>query len=86
MQALLEGKPIELSKMPPPPPGMICPATPISSIPLQSTAQEEIPDFIDMNSKTDPAMYNAPPQAETVLGALEQRLTKYQVDICSYFH
>ncbi|XP_022690568.1 coiled-coil and C2 domain-containing protein 1-like isoform X2 [Varroa jacobsoni] len=78
LQALLEGKPIELSKMPPPPPGMICPATPISSIPLQSTAQEEIPDFIDMNSKTDPAMYNAPPQAQTVLGALEQRLAKYQ--------
>ncbi|OQR74906.1 coiled-coil and C2 domain-containing protein 1-like [Tropilaelaps mercedesae] len=78
LQALLEGKPVDLVKMPPSPPRMAASVSRAAARPTLQPEQEELIKFIDMNAKTDPTVYKAPAQAQTILGALEQRLAKYK--------
>ena len=72
-QALAEGKPIDLSGMPPPPHLLGTQAPP------KSAPKVENPDDNELDVKDDPSIYKAPPAAETILESLEQRLAKYEV-------
>lgn len=76
-QALAEGKPIDLSGMPPPPNMRGATATP------QPAPHVEIPANSELDVKEDPTLYKAPPPAQTILESLEQRLAKYEVGFAS---
>ena len=70
---MAEGKPIDLSGMPPPPSTLVAGA---ASIP---TPKAEKPEDYELDVKEDPTFYKAPPAAQSILESLEQRLAKYEV-------
>ncbi|XP_003738228.1 coiled-coil and C2 domain-containing protein 1-like [Galendromus occidentalis] len=72
IQALSEGKPVDLTGMPPPP------GVPGGPEPSKQPTRAENPEDYDLDVKEDPSIYKAPPAAQTILEALEQRLAKYE--------
>lgn len=94
LNALAQGQPVDLSKMPPPPPefargacGAVAaspsvPVVPIAeSVPVTHPAGGEelsFPAYLDENVQDDPELFHAPPAPTTVMEALQQRLEKYQ--------
>ncbi|KAL1441071.1 hypothetical protein MTO96_008820 [Rhipicephalus appendiculatus] len=91
LTAMLQGQPVDLSKMPPPPPefqgpehASAAPAMPPSVPTAESRKQASgdgatpVPSYIDENVEDDPSLFGGPPPPATVMEALQQRLDKYK--------
>uniref|UniRef100_T1JD70 DM14 domain-containing protein n=1 Tax=Strigamia maritima TaxID=126957 RepID=T1JD70_STRMM len=76
--ALEQGQPIDLTQMPPPPPGFAVDEPLGSPSPPSSltTSSSELPDTSDSGAP-DPELFKAPPAPVSTLEALEQRREKY---------
>ncbi|ELU18816.1 hypothetical protein CAPTEDRAFT_161585 [Capitella teleta] len=68
IRALEEGKPVDLTQMPPSPPGM-ADVVPVASERMQGSSSPE---------QNKSKLFHAPESASTVLEALQQRLAKYE--------
>lgn len=91
LTAMLQGQPVDLSKMPPPPPefqgsdqATTSPAAPPSVPTAEARKQASgdnattVPSYIDENVEDDPSLFGGPPPPATVMEALQQRLDKYK--------
>ncbi len=87
MKALEDGQSVDLSQLPGPPPSLPIvnqnntkpsPQIPDSNIPKTSEEQDiEIPN-VELNTEEAKKLFNAPPPPNTVMEALEQRLSKFK--------
>ncbi|XP_077496254.1 lethal (2) giant discs 1 isoform X2 [Amblyomma americanum] len=90
LTAMLQGQPVDLSKMPPPPPefggadqATAAPTAPHNVQTAEARKQASgdstpMPSYIDENVEDDPALFGGPPPATTIMEALQQRLDKYK--------
>ncbi|XP_040064712.2 coiled-coil and C2 domain-containing protein 1-like [Ixodes scapularis] len=90
LAAIAQGQPVDLTKMPPPPPEFAVtastagpPSVPIAvAVPVAGADEPSFPAYLDENVQDDdPSLFNAPPPPTSVLEALQQRLEKYQSTI-----
>ncbi|KAH7974485.1 hypothetical protein HPB49_015901 [Dermacentor silvarum] len=90
LTAMAQGQPVDLSKMPPPPPefqgpgqAAAAPAAPPSVPTAEARTQASgdntpVPSYIDENVEDDPSLFGGPPPPATIMEALQQRLDKYK--------
>ncbi|KAK3706678.1 hypothetical protein RRG08_009313 [Elysia crispata] len=88
IQAIDEGKEVDLSKMPPPPSEfsgeavhMVSnpqPSVPVQRVSQQAAGEEAEPDLPSMSAEEEKSMFNAPEAPQSVMEALTQRLDKYK--------
>uniref|UniRef100_V5HG52 Putative cc2d1a protein n=1 Tax=Ixodes ricinus TaxID=34613 RepID=V5HG52_IXORI len=90
LAAIAQGQPVDLTKMPPPPPEFAVtastagpPSVPVAvAVPVAGADEPSFPAYLDENVQDDdPSLFNAPPPPTSVLEALQQRLEKYQSTI-----
>ncbi|RUS89573.1 hypothetical protein EGW08_002691 [Elysia chlorotica] len=88
IQAIDEGKEIDLSKMPPPPTEFSGesvhavsspqPAVAVERVSQQAAGEDAEPDLPSMSAEEEKSMFNAPDAPQSVMEALTQRLDKYK--------
>ncbi|CAN8001881.1 unnamed protein product, partial [Ixodes hexagonus] len=87
LAAIAQGQPVDLTKMPPPPPEFAItastaepPSVPVAvAVPVAGADEQSFPAYLDENVQDDdPSLFNAPPPPTSVIEALQQRLEKYQ--------